>query len=143
MPVSCYSLIKKEGSVLTFLDYFFIVFHTTFTIFNMVGWIWKKTRKLHIITLALTAFSWFILGIRYGWGFCFCTEWHWEVREALGRPIRFNSYIYFLINEITGATPPENLVDTVTMAVFAACVFMSVALNARDFMRWRKARTAG
>ena len=55
----------------TFLNIFFFVFHTVFTLFNMGGWAFPKTRKLHLITLSLTAFSWFILGIWYGWGFCF------------------------------------------------------------------------
>jgi hypothetical protein len=129
--------------MLTFLDYFFIVFHSSFTIFNMMGWIWKKTRKAHLVTLLLTAFSWFVLGIWYGWGFCFCTQWHWEVREALGSPIRSNSYIHFLINQLTGTSPPERLVDSVTVAVFALCVCMSVVLNARDFILWRKSRKTG
>src|ERR1019366_4368421 len=67
-----------------FLNIFFFVFHTIFTLFNIVGWIFPKTRKLHLITISLTAFSWFILGNWYGWGYCFCTDWHWMVREKLG-----------------------------------------------------------
>ncbi|HNW29592.1 MAG TPA: DUF2784 family protein, partial [Spirochaetota bacterium] len=47
--------------MLQFLDYFFLVFHTVFTLFNMTGWIWKKTRKVHLATIAAKAFSWFII----------------------------------------------------------------------------------
>ncbi|MGZ8511472.1 MAG: DUF2784 family protein, partial [Chitinophagaceae bacterium] len=57
-----------------FLNIFFFVFHTVFTLFNMVGWIFPRTRKLHLITLSITAFSWFVLGIWYGWGYCACTD---------------------------------------------------------------------
>jgi hypothetical protein len=128
-----------EAVMLTFLNYFFIIFHTSFTLFNMVGWIWKKTRKIHLATIVLTAFSWFILGIWHGWGFCFCTEWHWRVREALGRPITSDSYIHFLIMEITGIDLPSGLVDTVTMAVFGVCVAMTIILNTKDFIKWRAA----
>ncbi|HCN84632.1 MAG TPA: DUF2784 domain-containing protein, partial [Sphingobacteriaceae bacterium] len=85
-----------------FLNIFFFVFHTLFTVFNVVGWIFPKTRRLHLITMSLTAFSWFILGIWYGWGYCFCTDWHWDVREKLGYHDRSNSYIHFLILKLTG-----------------------------------------
>jgi hypothetical protein len=124
--------------VLEFLDYFFLIFHTLFTLFNMTGWIWKKTRMLHLATISLTAFSWFILGIKYGWGYCFCTDWHWRVREALGRPIRSDSYIQFLISELTGINLPSLPVDVATVAVFAVCFVLSLALNIRNFRSARK-----
>jgi hypothetical protein len=124
--------------VLKLLDMFFLVFHSLFTIFNMTGWIWKKTRKLHLATMLLTAGSWFILGIWYGWGYCFCTDWHWQVREAMGRPIRSDSYIHFLILEITGINLPPHLVDTITFAVFIACAVFSLTLNLKDAVMKRR-----
>lgn len=108
----------------------------------MTGWIWKKTRKYHLITTLLTTFSWFILGIRYGWGYCFCTDWHWKVREALGNPIKSDSYIKFLIEELTGFNPPGDLVDTVTIAVFFSCVAATIILNARDYSMWRSKKNS-
>lgn len=123
--------------MLEFLDTFFIVFHAAFTLFNMTGWIWKKTRRIHLATIVVTAFSWFIMGIWYGWGFCFCTDWHWKVRAALGRPILSDSYIHFLILELTGINAPSHLVDAVTMAVFIACCVLTVMLNLRDFTKYR------
>ncbi|MFC1669697.1 DUF2784 domain-containing protein [Spirochaetota bacterium] len=122
-------------TTLQFLDYFFLVFHTSFTLFNVFGWIWKKTRKAHFITLALTAFSWFVLGIWYGWGFCFCTDWHWYVRQMLGRPIKSWSYIHFLILEITGIDMNPDLVDRSTMAIFALSVIASFYFNFKDWKR--------
>lgn len=130
--------------VLKLLDIFFLVFHTVFTLFNMTGWIWKKTRRIHLATILLTACSWFILGIWYGWGYCFCTDWHWKVRDALGRPIQSDSYIHFLILEITGIDLPPHLVDTATLAVFAGCAVLSIVLNLKDAVRKRRAaRTTG
>ncbi len=130
--------------VLKLLDIFFLVFHSVFTLFNMTGWIWKKTRTVHLATILLTACSWFILGIWYGWGYCFCTDWHWQVREALGRPIRSDSYIHFLILELTGFNPPPHLVDAVTLAVFFGCAVLSIGLNLKDaVMKRRNARPSG
>ncbi|MBN1534775.1 MAG: DUF2784 domain-containing protein [Spirochaetes bacterium] len=123
---------------LQLLDNFFLVFHTVFTLFNMTGWIFRRTRKLHAVTMALTAASWFILGIWYGWGYCFCTDWHWQVRELLGRPIGTSSYIHFLIIELTGLSPNPQMVDNVVLAVFLLCVVMTITLNVRDALSRRR-----
>lgn len=116
----------------TFLNIFFFAFHTVFTLFNLVGWAFPKTRKLHLITLSLTAFSWFILGIWYGWGFCFCTQWHWEVRRKLGFRDESNSYIHFLILKVTGINLPETLVETTTIIIFLLAIALSIWFNVKE-----------
>jgi Protein of Unknown function (DUF2784) len=118
-----------------FLNIFFFVFHTLFTLFNMVGWAFPKTRKLHLITVSLTAFSWFILGIWYGWGFCFCTQWHWDVRRKLGFTDESNSYIHFLILKVTGINLSEDLVEKGTLIVFLICFALSVVLNIKGYRK--------
>lgn len=115
-----------------FLNILFFVFHTCFTIFNLTGWMFQKTRKWNLITLLLTAFSWFFLGIWYGWGFCFCTQWHWEVREHLGLHDQSRSYIQFLLLKLTGIRFNENLADRLTLLFFFISLIMSIWLNARD-----------
>lgn len=115
--------------MLSLLNIFFFLFHTTFTLFNVVGWMFTKTRKLHLITMALTAFSWFVLGLWYGWGYCFCTDWHWKVREALGYHDHSNSYIHFLILKATGADLNTRLVDTATALVFVVSLLASLWVN--------------
>ena len=117
------------------LNIFFFVFHTVFTLFNIVGWLFSKTRKLNLITLLLTAFSWFVVGMWKGIGFCYCTEWHWQVREHLGYTDQTNSYIHFLILKLTGANLSVSLVETATMIGFAISLIMSVWLNVRDWRR--------
>jgi hypothetical protein len=115
-----------------FLNIFFFVFHTAFTLFNMVGWIFSNTRKLHLVTITLTSFSWFVLGIWYGWGYCFCTQWHWAVREKLGFDDRSNSYIHFLLFKLTGANLNPQMVDNCTLIIFLICFALSIWLNMRD-----------
>ncbi len=107
------------------LDYFFIIFHTALILFNLFGWIWKQTRIGNFITLNLTAFSWFVLGIWYGWGYCFCTDWHWQVRQHLGELSLEHSYIAFLIRILTGLSFNESLVDMATGLVFAIVYVIS------------------
>ena len=120
-----------------FLNIFFFLFHTAFTLFNIIGWAFQRTRKLHLITILLTAFSWFVLGIWYGWGYCICTDWHWEVRERLGYHDRSNSYIHFLLLKITGIDLNEKLVEYATLIIFLLSAVLSTWLNIKD---WRKQR---
>lgn len=126
-----------------FLNYFFFVFHTVFTIFNITGWVFYRTRKWNLITLSLTAFSWFVLGIWYGWGFCFCTQWHWEVREKLGYHDQTVSYIHFLLLKLTGIDFNIHLVDTITLIVFVISLLMSAWLNIRDFRKRKSLQPRG
>jgi len=121
--------------LLILLDYFFLIFHSLFTIFNIFGWISKKTRKIHLVTVGLTLFSWFFLGIWYGWGYCFCTQWHWEVRMSLGDPIYSQSYIHFLLLEISGINFSPQLVDYSVFIVFLFCVLITIILNIRDYRK--------
>ena len=115
------------------LNIFFFIFHTAFTLFNMAGWIFPKTRKLHLITLCLTAFSWFVLGIWYGWGYCVCTDWHWDIREKLGYEDRSNSYIHFLLLKLTGININHKLVEIATLSIFLLSSALSILFNIKDY----------
>ena len=121
-----------------FLNIFFFIFHTVFTLFNIVGWVFPKTRKLHLATMLLTAISWFGLGIWYGWGYCFCTDWHWRVREAMGYHDHSNSYVHFLLLKLTGKNFDPQLVENVTLWVFLLSFVLSVFFNYRDWRRRRQ-----
>lgn len=121
------------------LNILFFVVHTVWMIFNCVGWIWRRSRPWHLASLVLTGLSWFGLGIWYGWGYCPCTDWHWQVRERLGYQDP-PSYTELLMEELTGlevSTPTANLI---TVSVFAAALVLSVVLNVRD---WRRRRRDG
>lgn len=114
------------------VDWFFMVFHSTLIFFNLFGWIWKKTRKAHLITISLTLLSWGILGIWYGWGYCPLTDWHWQVLEKLGTTNLPNSYISYLLDRILGWKPREKWVDAGTLVLALWAFGMSVWAN------WRK-----
>jgi hypothetical protein len=83
--------------------------------------------------MLLTAFSWFVLGIWYGLGYCFCTDWHWTVRRHLGYSDETNSYVQFLTQKLTGINFSPQLVDNVTAAVFFISLILSLWLNIKDW----------
>jgi hypothetical protein len=113
-------------------DYALIAFHTLLVVFNCIGWIWRRTRKLHLITMLATAASWLLLGLWFGTGYCICTDIHWRVRTALGQHVTEDSYIQYLVARLTGWTPSAQLAANVAGAVFVIALAMSIALNFRD-----------
>ncbi|WP_138431522.1 DUF2784 domain-containing protein [Fodinibius saliphilus] len=115
------------------LDIIFIIGHTIFILFNLLGWIWKWTRRWNLVTLLLTAFSWFGLGVWYGFGYCPCTHWHWQVRDKLGYTDMPNSYIQFLIQQLTGIEMKAGIVDFTTGTLFILVLMISLYLNFKNF----------
>jgi hypothetical protein len=111
------------------LDYFFLFFHTILTLFNLLGWIWKKTRLANFITLFLTGLAWFGLGIFYGIGYCPLTDWHWNVLEKLGVKDLPNSYITYIIHRLSGLQMNEQTVEVATLIGFIIALLLSVYLN--------------
>ncbi len=85
--------------------------------------------------LLLTAFSWFVLGFWFGWGYCICTDWHWTIREQLGYDDQSNSYIHFLILKTTGFNFRETLVDRITLIAFLASLILSLWFNIQDYKK--------
>jgi hypothetical protein len=114
-----------------FFDLFFVVFHSVLILFNLFGWIWRKTRRLNLITLLLTGASWFILGIFYGIGYCPLTDWHWNVLRKLGQNMHSDSYISYLIHRLTGFLPNDQLVDSLTVILYFLALFVSLYVNLR------------
>ena len=114
------------------LDIFFIVFHSCLILFNLTGWIWHRTRRLNLLSLVFTAFSWLVLGIWYGIGYCPCTDWHWQIRHALGKYDMPHSYIKFLVDMIFKTDVNAGMIDILTACLFSGALICSVFFNLRD-----------
>jgi Protein of Unknown function (DUF2784) len=115
-----------------FLNRFFFVFHSSLIIFILFGWASKKTRVANLVVILLTAFSWFILGIWYGYGYCPSTDWHWRVRAELGIHDLPSSYTKFLIDSLTGWDLSQKAVDILTFILLVAALAASLYTNIRD-----------
>lgn len=122
------------------LDWFFALFHASLALFNLTGWAWRATRRAQLVTISLTLLSWFGLGIFFGWGYCPCTEWHWQVKRRLGEHDLPNSYIKYYADRITGTDWNPLLVDSVTVVLALSAFGLSCWLNWRDWKRRRHRR---
>lgn len=131
MPIFFSFKTKKlmDSFWLHFLNYFFYIFHTVLVLFNLFGWLHPKTRKFHFYSLVITLFSWGILGIWYGFGYCLLTDWHYQVLRELGETGMPNSYIAFLIEKFTGWLPGTDLVNNWTLMLTAVALVCSIWVN--------------
>lgn len=138
MPIFFSFKTKKlmDSFWLHFLNYFFYIFHTVLVLFNLFGWLHPKTRKFHFYSLVITLFSWRILGIWYGFGYCLLTDWHYQVLRKLGETGMPSSYIAFLIEIFTGWLPGADLVNNWTLILTVVALVCSVWVN--FFRRNRK-----
>ena len=75
--------------MLVFLDLGFLVFHAVLILFNLIGWAWSKTRRLHLLVLTLT-YSIIPAGIKFIalpfiWRYPLTEERQVRIRERLER----------------------------------------------------------
>jgi len=113
----------------------FYLFHTLLIVFNMFGWIWRRTRFWHLISMGLTSFSWFVMGAFYGWGYCLCTDWHFQVREQLGYHDTESTYVQLLANQGFGITMSRETSDFWAVSIFVAILVAMALVWSREFSR--------
>ncbi|MBK1440183.1 DUF2784 domain-containing protein [Parapedobacter sp. ISTM3] len=119
------------------LDSFFTLLHVLIIGFNLLGWIWPSTRRLHLYAVLITAASWLLLGIWYGIGYCPITDWQWQVKTKLGENNLPDSFIKYQVDTFTGTSIDAGLVDSVTAISFAVVSVLSVYLNILDRKKQR------
>lgn len=120
--------------MLKFLDLFFLSFHSALILFNLFGWVHPRLRPWHLASLLITAGSWFIMGIWYGWGYCICTDLHWDVLHELGHQDLPNSYIVHLGERLFGIRLSSFQGD----ALAVSGLFVPLILNLFLFFRERR-----
>ncbi len=119
------------------LDWFFMLVHPALIIFNLTGWLFRKTRKANLFVILLTGASWLILGIWKGLGYCPLTDWHYRVLHHLGAETLPNSYIAYLLERLFLCRFSSRIIDGVTLAAYLAALLISSGLTLRDFLKSR------
>ena len=117
--------------MLQFLDIFIGVIHALLILACLLGWIFPRTRRTHLILMGGVVGCWFLLGLKYGIGYCPLTDWHWQVKEQLGTsygalPVSFIKHVW------DGALPwpiGARAADILTFAAFFTSVAITIYLN--------------
>jgi len=115
--------------MLNFFNFLLHFTHLVLIAFNLLGWIWPKTRRLHLISVLVVFASWFGLGSWYGWGYCPITDWQWQVRRELGFRDMPASYIEWLLEKVTPFDFAAQTVDMLTLSLFLAAFALSLYFN--------------
>lgn len=114
---------------LKLLNFLLTLLHLLIIGFNLFGWIWPKTRKLHFVCVLLTAACWIGLGYWYGMGYCPITDWQWQVKEQLGERDLPNSFIKYEVDKISGKSSNAVFIDVITAASLFLAAVISVYVN--------------
>ncbi len=115
--------------MLEIFDSLLFTTHVVVILFNLFGWIHPKTRKAHLVVVGLTLFSWLVLGIWKGFGYCILTDWEWDIKRELGERHLPASFIQYLTNNIFGLTLNRTTVDSLTLGFFLAAIVMTIKVN--------------
>lgn len=120
------------------LDIFLTLVHLILIFFNLFGWIHPATRKLHFISICLTAFSWLILGLWFGIGYCPITDWQWDIKVQLGERNLPSSFITYMVMKISGRQFSDQFINVITAMSFIAAAALSVYYNFLKGKRTKK-----
>lgn len=107
-------------------------------LFVLFGWVYKPTRKVHLITLTLIIISWLGIGVYKGViGYCPLTDWHWDIKYELGERNIPSSFTEYMLEKITGIDFDSKLVDMGTAAGLILSVVAAGYVNLRSIFSKR------
>ena len=111
------------------LDCLLTILHLIIIGFNLLGWIFKSTRKIHFWFAMLTLSCWLILGIWFGLGYCPITDWQWHIKTQLGEQNLPDSFVKYFADQLMGTSINSDLVDALTLSLFLVAIVYSIKLN--------------
>lgn len=115
------------------LDIFLTVFHSAFVLFILFGWSHQKSRKLHMTALLLTLIAWMLLGLYKGViGYCPLTDWHWDIKRALGETGMPSSFVEYMVEKAMGMNFPTLMMDVFTASGLIFGIAMSAVIYFRE-----------
>lgn len=124
--------------MLFLIDQLLLILHLLVIFINVLGWWPRRTRPLQRWTLLLTGFSWLGCGAFYGWGYCFLTDWHWDIKRARGELDIPRSFLQYVLQKYLGVYLPNNLVDTIAATVLVLVLLITILQIFRARFRGKK-----
>ena len=109
--------------MLLFLDYILTFLHASLVIFAITGWAFDSTRKFHFWTVLCILFAWLVIGYWLGTtGYCPITDFHWDLKRALGEVNLPNSFIKYMLDWLFQYDFNRHEVDRLTGIVMVLVV---------------------
>ncbi|MEQ9306923.1 MAG: DUF2784 domain-containing protein, partial [Marinoscillum sp.] len=112
---------------------FLTVFHSAFILFILIGWRLRQTRQIHMSALLLTLIAWLLLGLYKGViGYCPLTDWHWDVKRALGETGMPASFVEYMVEKAMGINFPTLMIDIFTASGLIFGIAMSMIIYTKE-----------
>lgn len=121
--------------MLDLLNVLFYVAHTALVGFNSLGWMAQKTRRATLVCQALTLLAWTLPAPWLGFGYCWCTDAHWQIRRQMGIENDPNSFIALLFRDVLRMEVDPQTTFLITAAVAFVSAVGAVSLSIRDARR--------
>ena len=123
---------------LIILDITFYFLHISVILLNLFLWLIPRFRRWHLIIAGLTLFSWFVIGLKYGMGYCPLTDWHWEVKRHMGQTNLANSFVKHLFDQFTLIELTPKQADLLTGVSFGVAIILSLIVNIKFLINQNK-----
>lgn len=120
---------KKKGALYFLLNALFHGVHIAIIGFIAIGWIFQHLLLLHLSFALATLGSWFILGYWFGIGYCPISSWHWRIKSALGDGRPQGTYIFQLLQNLSGKQLDPHRVDHAVVIGTVLVTTLSIVLN--------------
>lgn len=81
------------------------------------------------------------MGYWFGWGYCFLTDVHWDIKRALGEENLPASFVSYIFHDYVDWYPPASFVNQLVGGGFAVIFVIVMIQLAWQWWRRIKART--
>jgi hypothetical protein len=103
-------------------DWLFHLVHILVIVINSTFWMSFRTLKISQMTLLSTLVSWLGFGFFYGFGYCFLTDWHWQLKHQMGDVNLPPSYIKLVLDRTFRQDFDANLIDKMTIMILLVSI---------------------
>ena len=110
------------------LDICFHFIHLGIIFFFLFGWMFDTTIVVHLLLSFAILFSWVVLGIFYGFGYCLITDIQWKIKKLLSEEPSTKYYVKYMLDKMSGKNMNEKVVDKMTTYIYFSIFLISLSL---------------
>lgn len=131
-------LVPSSPAMLAASNWALHLLHSGLILFVLTGWLFRPLLAWHLLFLGFIWASWIVLGLYAGnLGYCLLTDWHWQIKHALGQNDLPESYLSWLYLHTTGQRANPRIMSAVAAITL---IFVSVMSGLRYLRRRRAAQ---
>lgn len=124
--------------MLQLLNVILNITHILLMLFIMTGWIFHRSRMIHLLVVLLTGFSWIVFINSKEIGYCILTDWQWQVLGRMGRTNLPETYVQYLYELLSSDSMLKATSRNITRSVWIISLTLSIALMMKEYIYVQK-----